>query len=158
MRESTRTGLHFGLTSGVITTLGLMVGLHAGTHSISAVVGGIVTIAIADSLSDALGIHIAKESESTATASEVWLATFATLLTKMLVTATFLVPVVLFSLNTAIIVGIFWGLGILVVLSVKLARIQGVKPWSVVMEHVAIAGFVIIVTHYVGDMVGRLFS
>ena len=33
MKHSVRTGLSFGLTSGVITTLGLMVGLHAGTHS-----------------------------------------------------------------------------------------------------------------------------
>lgn len=41
------TGVHFGLTSGVITTLGLMVGLHSGTHSLRAVAGGILTIAIA---------------------------------------------------------------------------------------------------------------
>ena len=32
MRESVKTGISFGLTSGVITTLGLMVGLHSGTH------------------------------------------------------------------------------------------------------------------------------
>jgi vacuolar iron transporter family protein len=54
-------GLSFGLTSGVITTLGLIVGLHAGTHSRAAVLGGIFTIAIADSLFDALGIHLAEE-------------------------------------------------------------------------------------------------
>ena len=32
MKESLKTGISFGLTSGVITTLGLMVGLHSGTH------------------------------------------------------------------------------------------------------------------------------
>ena len=39
-------------------TLGLMVGLHAGTHSMPAVLGGILTIAVADAMSDALGIHV----------------------------------------------------------------------------------------------------
>ena len=37
MRTSLKIGFSFGLTSGVITTLGLMVGLHAGTHSKSVV-------------------------------------------------------------------------------------------------------------------------
>ena len=40
MKASWKTGLSFGLTSGVITTLGLMVGLHAGTHSRAVVLGG----------------------------------------------------------------------------------------------------------------------
>jgi len=54
MRAPLRSGISFGLTSGVITTLGLMVGLQSGTQSRLAVVGGVLTIAIADALSDAL--------------------------------------------------------------------------------------------------------
>jgi hypothetical protein len=45
VRPSLRTGLSFGLTSGIITTLGLMVGLHAFSGSKLVVVGGILTIA-----------------------------------------------------------------------------------------------------------------
>ena len=56
--HSVTVGLSFGLTSGIITTLGLMVGLYSGTHSRLAVLGGILTIAIADSFSDALGYVI----------------------------------------------------------------------------------------------------
>jgi len=48
MKHQLKTGVSFGLTSGIITTLGLMVGLHSGTQSRIAVVGGILTIAIAD--------------------------------------------------------------------------------------------------------------
>lgn len=36
----------------------LMAGLHSGTHSRAIVIGGILTIAIADAMSDALGIHV----------------------------------------------------------------------------------------------------
>jgi len=64
MKDSLRTGVSFGLTSAVITTLGLMVGLQSGTHSKIVVLAGILTIAIADAFSDALGIHVSEEAES----------------------------------------------------------------------------------------------
>ena len=46
MKESVKKGFGFGLTSGVITTLGMMVGLNASTGSRTAVIGGIIAIAI----------------------------------------------------------------------------------------------------------------
>ena len=109
MKEAINSGLNFGLTSGVITTLGLMVGLHAGTQSTLAVVGGVITIAIADSLSDALGIHVAKEGEESSSDKEIWAATIMTFVAKFLMAITFLVPVLLLELNTAIIASIIWG-------------------------------------------------
>ena len=33
MKEQWKAGISFGLTSGAITTMGLMVGLHSGTHA-----------------------------------------------------------------------------------------------------------------------------
>ena len=56
----------FRVDLGVITTLGLIVGLHSGTHSRAIVIGGILTIAIADAMSDALGIHVSEESKNSA--------------------------------------------------------------------------------------------
>jgi len=64
MKVSVKKGFSFGLTSGIITTLGLMVGLNAGTHSKIVVIGGILSIAIADAFSDALGMHISEEAEN----------------------------------------------------------------------------------------------
>ncbi len=93
MKASFKTGLSFGLTSGVITTLGLMVGLHSGTHSRTVVIGGILTIAIADAMSDALGMHIAEESKNNGVVSEIWESTIATFGAKFLIALTFVVPV-----------------------------------------------------------------
>lgn len=157
MRESVKSGLNFGLTSGVITTLGLMVGLHAGTKSTLAVVGGIITIAIADSLSDALGIHISKEAEGSLSTREIWVATLVTFFTKMLMALTFVIPVLIFDLQPAIIIGVVWGLLVLVVLSFILAKQQNEKPALVIGEHLAIAVFVLISTHYVGDLIAEVF-
>jgi hypothetical protein len=89
MKSSLKTGLSFGLTSGVITTLGLMVGLHSGTHSRTVVIGGILTIAIADAMSDALGMHIAEESKNNGVVSEIWESTIATFVAKFLIALTF---------------------------------------------------------------------
>ncbi len=52
--KGARTGVFFGATSGVITTVGLIAGLYAGTESVVAVLGGILVIAVADAMSDAL--------------------------------------------------------------------------------------------------------
>lgn len=158
MKHSLKMGFSFGLISGIITTLGLIVGLHSGTHSRLAVIGGIITIAIADAFSDALGIHVSEESENKHTAKEIWESTFATFLTKFFFAATFLIPMLLFKLNLAIIISVIWGFSCLGVFSYIMARQQRVKPWKVVSEHVFIAILVVICTHYVGEWIGSMFG
>jgi VIT1/CCC1 family predicted Fe2+/Mn2+ transporter len=156
MKDGLRAGLNFGLTSGVITTLGLMVGLHSGTHSTLAVIGGILTIAIGDSMSDALGMHISKEGENVYSEKHLWVATLATLVSKFIVAGSFIIPVLVFELDVAILVSALWGLGILTGLSVYLARIQNTAVLKVVGEHVAIALLVIVLTHYAGVWVANM--
>ena len=156
MKESLRTGATFGLTSAVITTLGLMVGLHSGTHSKMVVLSGVLTIAIADAFSDALGIHISEESENVHTTMQIWVATVATFLAKFLFAMTFIVPVLLFSLSTAIAVSLIWGLSVLTVLSYIIAKSQSKPPWKIVGEHLVIALLVIAVTHLVGQWIETL--
>ena len=153
VKSSFKTGLSFGLTSGVITTLGLMVGLHSGTHSRTVVIGGIVTIAVADALSDALGIHIAEESKNNGNVSEIWESTIATFVAKFLIAMTFVAPVLLLPLEEAMKVSVVWGLSLLAALSYLLARAQQIPAWKVIAEHVIIGISVIASTHYVGDWI-----
>ena len=96
MRHSWKTGISFGMASGIITTMGLMVGLHSGTGSKPVVVGGILTIAMADAFSDALGIHISEESENRHSTREIWEASLATFLSKFFFASTFVVPLCCF--------------------------------------------------------------
>ncbi len=157
MNHSVKIGFSFGLTSGIITTLGLMVGLNSGTHSKLVVIGGVLTIAIADAFSDALGIHISEESENKHTTKEIWESTIATFVSKFAFAMTFVIPVLLFPLTTAIYVSIVWGFTLLGLFSFYIAKEQGVKPWKVVIEHLVIALAVIIITHYVGDWIAGTF-
>lgn len=158
MKHPLKVGFSFGLTSGIITTLGLMVGLHSSTHSRLVIIGGILTIAIADAFSDALGIHVSEESEAKHTTKEIWQSTIATFLTKFVFAMTFVVPILLLSLTTAIVVSIVWGLSLLGVFSYYIAKEQKAKPWRAVLEHLLIALVVIGITHYVGDWIGSTFG
>ena len=158
MRLSLKTGFSFGLTSGVITTLGLMVGLHSGTHSKLAVMGGILTIAIADSFSDALGIHISQESQNRHSRRSIWEATMATFLSKFVFALSFLTPILFFELSQAILISVIWGLSTLSVFSFIVARQQKENPWKAVIEHLVIGLVVILITHFVGDWIAVIFN
>ncbi len=158
MNHSLKVGLSFGVTSGIITTLGLMVGLNSGTNSRLVVIGGILIIAIADAFSDALGIHISEEFENKHTSKQIWAATMATFFSKFAFSITFVIPVLLLKLSTAIIVSVIWGFLVLSVLSYRISRAQKVNPWKVIGEHLLIAAVVITLTHYLGDWISLNFS
>jgi len=157
LKHSLKTGFSFGLTSGIITTLGLIVGLHSGTHSKAVVIGGILTIAIADAFSDALGIHMAEESELKHSDKEIWESTISTFFSKFLFALLFIVPILFLELSMAILVSVIFGLAILCIFSFKIAKGQKTKPEKVVLEHLIIALIVIILTHYIGDWISLTF-
>ena len=117
-----------------------------------------MTIAIADALSDALGIHVSEESEIKHSTKEIWESTIYTFFSKFIVALTFVVPVLLLSLSLAVIVNVVWGLSLLGVFSFFIAQEQKVHPWKVIGEHVIIAFIVIGISHYVGYWIGSIFS
>jgi VIT1/CCC1 family predicted Fe2+/Mn2+ transporter len=120
------------------------------------VIGGILIIAIADAFSDALGIHMSEESENRHSTKEIWESTIATFIAKFIFSSTFIIPLLLFPLNTAIVVSIFYGLILLSLFSFYMAKEQGEKSWKVIGEHLLIAIVVIVLTHYVGEWIGAL--
>jgi len=154
------TGVSFGLTSGVITALGMIVGLHSATSSRLAVIAGIVIMAIADGLSDAAGIHISEESEQEKgktkhSHKEIWLSTIFTFISVAGFTLTFAVPIFIFPLKTAVLVAIGWGMFLLIFLNYYIAKNKHENPIKFISEHVLLALFVIFVSHGVGHLVAR---
>jgi len=158
MRGSIKTGISFGLTSGIITTIGLMVGLNAGTGLKLVVIGGILTVAIADAFSDALGIHMAEESSKRNGHRYIWEATIATFLTKLIVAGSFIIPFLIWELSGAILAGLIWGAFLLIVFNFVLAKKRGENPFMVVGEHVLIAVIVVVIANFVGRWVGIWFG
>lgn len=155
---SIRKGFSFGLTSGIITTLGLVVGLDSATHSLLAVIGGILVIAIADAFSDALGMHISEESEIRHTEREIWESTAMTFISKFIFALTFVVPFLLLSPSMAIVASVLWGLSLIGILTYYIAKRERISPKKAIAEHLAIAVFVVIATHYVGYWTQLMFG
>lgn len=154
MKKYIRKGFGFGLTSGIITTLGLIVGLNSGTHSKQVVLGGILLIAVADALSDALGIHISEEAGSkTTTQSQIWASTISTTISKFLFALSFAVLALLFELSTAVLISIIWGICLLSVFSYYIAKKREESPFKAVFEHLLIAVVVIIITYFLGNWI-----
>lgn len=156
--DGARTGLFFGATSGVITTLGLITGLNAGTQSMTAVLGGILVISVADAMSDALGIHLAEEADPDMDHEQVWQATIMTFLTKFFFALSFVIPLLLLPLGPAVIASIIWGLSVIITLSYLLAKSRNESPWMIIVEHAGIAILVVILSHLIGSWVANTFA
>ncbi len=156
MNLSIKKGVGFGLTSGIITTLGLIVGLNSGTHSQAVIVGGIVIIAVSDALSDALGIHVSEEAENTHSRQKIWEATIFTFLAKFFFALTFMVPIMLLNLNQAIMACITWGALLLIVANFIIAKTNRDKPLAVITEHLFIATLVITASYFVGSLIKQI--
>lgn len=157
-------GISFGLTTSVITSLGMIAGLYSATASKLAVVSGIVVMAIADGLSDSISLHTVEEAEIDSdgkpvhTHAEVWLTTIFTFLAVALFSLSFVVPLVLLPLTPAVCVAIAWGIFLLAVLNYYVARARRENPVKPIAEHVLLAVGVVVVSHYVGRLVAILFG
>ncbi|MDD3374135.1 MAG: hypothetical protein PHY73_00205 [Candidatus Omnitrophica bacterium] len=158
MKHSIQKGFSFGLSSGIITTLGLIVGLYSGTGSKMVVIGGIITIAIADAFSDALGIHLSEEAEAVHTEREIWEATISTFVVKFCFAMIFVIPIILMEMLPAVFVSVAFGLLVLGVFSYYIAKKDKTNPVNVISEHLLIAVIVVIVTYYVGIWVSKVFK
>ena len=153
MKQSTKRGFGFGLTSGIITTLGILMGLYSTTQSKLIILVGIISVAIADAFSDALGIHLSEESNTKVKHSEVWKSTFATFFSKLIFAGILLIPVLIFDLKSAVLISSLLGIIILGIFSYKIANQRKENPFKKILEHVSIAILVIIITYSIGKVI-----
>ena len=153
MKKHTKKGLGFGLTSGVITTLGLIVGINIITQSRLAVIGSIITIAIADAVSDGFGIHIVEETNIKNSKRNIWLASFYTFLAKFIIAGSFIIPVTLFTLQQAITISIIWGYFLIIILSYYIANQRKESALKLISSHIAITSAVLLLVYYIGKII-----
>jgi len=157
--KSYEKGFGFGLTSGIVTTLGMMVGMMVGTGSKAAVIGAILLIAFGDSLSDAFAMHIAEESTTTERGGEhVWKATISTLVFKVFFGIIFIIPVLTMPLVPAIVLSIIVGAILISIFSFYFAMKQNERPIHVVFEHLVMMTVVLVLTFGIGKLVDFYFS
>ena len=137
--------------------MGLIVGLNAATAQKTAIVGSLLIVALADNLTDSLGVHIYQESERLAE-REAFRTTVANFATRLLVSLSFIAMVLLLPTPAAISLSIGWGLLLLASLSYLLAKARAANPISEICKHCAVALAVIALSTAVGIWIPRLLS
>jgi len=140
----------FGISSAVLTTLGIVVGLNSATSSLLAVIGGIVAVAIADSSSDSMGMYASKKAERSVSSATAFKSALNVFWAKLIFTLTFVIPFIIFPLPFAIYVCIIWGLILLTFVNIQIAFIQEESIPKTVIKNILIAIVIIIVSYFAG--------
>jgi len=114
-------------------------------------------IAVADSMSDALGIHIAEEFDGKNSFKDIWVATGSTFLFKFTFALLFIVWFLFFDTGLAVLISVIWGALLIVAFSYYLAKSNRVPAYEVILEHIVIMSAVIVVTYFVGNFIDKVF-
>jgi len=149
------------MTSGVLTTLGIMIGLYSSTHSAFVAAISILFIAVGDGIADAVSVHVSTEFENHYSTKQIWEATLVTFFSKFILTLTFIIPFAiahygLMTVQNAVIADIVWGVILVVGFNYYVTKLEKVKPYKVIIEHLAIMALVIVATYLLGQYVNTL--
>jgi VIT1/CCC1 family predicted Fe2+/Mn2+ transporter len=147
----------YGITSSVVTSLALIVGLDEITNPKMSIIGALLLIAIADNISDSLGIHIYRESAYSKAKNNIKVYTFSNFLTRLSITLLFVSLVMFLPIQYAILSSLVLGLSLLSILSYLIAVNQKTNPYLQIFQHVGIAIVVLITSHFVGQTIINMF-
>jgi VIT1/CCC1 family predicted Fe2+/Mn2+ transporter len=152
-----QTRFSFGATSAIITNLGIITGLDTLTHPKLSIIGALLVIALADNLSDSFGIHIYQESEHIGK-KEVWLSTLTNFLTRLFVSSTFIILIIVLPIRLAAVCSVIWGLFVLTFMTYTIAKHQKINPFSAIFVHLTIAVVVVVASNFIGAFVITRFQ
>lgn len=158
MKLPIRQGISFGITSGIVTTLGLIMGLYAGHNSASTLIEGILIIAVADSLSDSLSIHSSAEADTRFGKTKVWQTTIAAFLSKFILSLTFLIPFFFLPLTIAFFISLAWGIILIIFLSIFLAQNQQHSILQSIISHLILILSVLLVSNLIGKLISQILT
>jgi hypothetical protein len=147
----------FGSTSAVVTSIGLVVGFGSLHATRASLIASLLIIGIADNLTDSLSIHLYQESEGL-DAHEALVSTVSNFVTRLAITATFVVLAATLAHWWLIVSATAWGLGVLGTLTVTLAHERQSPVRRELLRHFAIAVVVIALSRVIGSFVGAHVS
>jgi predicted adenylyl cyclase CyaB len=148
--------LTFGITSGILTTVGVLVGMDSATSNRLSVIAGIVAIAVADSFSDAFGMYMSKVSERGTAPKQALRYALGTLAGKAFLPLTFIVPLLVLPLGMAVWIDLAWGATALALLSAEQAVVEQQSVARRIARNLGLALVIITNSFLAGKLVGQL--
>jgi VIT1/CCC1 family predicted Fe2+/Mn2+ transporter len=147
----------FGATSSTVTSLGLIFGLLESSNPRASIIGALLLIAVADNIADSLGFHIYRESASVQP-ERVGIFTVSNFLTRFGITGLFVVLFAFLPLQVAAAFCIVVGLAVLSFLSYLIGVHRKTHPLREVFIHLGVAIPVILISHFLGQLIFSLFG
>jgi VIT1/CCC1 family predicted Fe2+/Mn2+ transporter len=144
LAQNTRN-FSYGGTAAIVTSMSLIVGFDTAAMAKATILTGLLVVAIADNLTDSLSIHLYQESErlESRIAFHATLSNFAT---RLGLSFSFVVLVLLLPPSAAVITSIVWGLSLLSVLTYLIARDYGRSPIPEIAKHLLTTLAVILIS------------
>jgi vacuolar iron transporter family protein len=147
----------FGATSSTVTSLGIIFGFLSYSNPQASIIGSLLVIALADNIADSLGIYIYRET--TASKKEnTRMFTISNFVTRFGITLTFVAMFIILPLPWAATTCVVIGLGILVFLSYLIGVQRKTSTIKEILIHLGIAIPVIIISHFLGQLIFTIFG
>jgi vacuolar iron transporter family protein len=147
----------FGATSSTVTSLGIIFGLLTSGNPQASVIGSLLVIAVADNIADSLGIHIYRESTRTQK-ENTRMFTISNFITRFGITLTFVALFAFLPINYAAVACTIIGMSILVFLSYLIGVQTKTSTLREMLIHLGIAIPVIIISHFLGQLIFSIFG
>ncbi len=142
----------YGGTAGIVISTSLIMGLSAASATKVAIVSGLLIVAIADNLTDALSIHIYQESQQLEP-RKAFRLTLTNFGTRLLISLSFVSLVVFLPMKTAVIAAVIWGILLLSTLTYLIARERNINFVPEIIKHVSVAVIVILASQFIGKWI-----
>jgi hypothetical protein len=135
----------FGMISGVITGLGLIYGLYGANISKKPIIIGLLSIAISDSISDALGIYYGTNENK----NEAFLALFSKFIIPVIMAMNFY----LFNKKNAVIINTIFSFIILTYVNFKMEN----NTFNIeILYNLILTSIIIFIVYYAGIYINKL--
>jgi len=158
--DDLRQGIFFGVNSGVITTTGVLAGISQTSITPIYLIITIMSLAISDSASEAMGLFVSKKAEDLNDRTNGPLLSMISLsTTKFVIVSSFLLPL-LFTKSLKyyknLMWPLMWGLLILSFLDYNLSNQRNENFLTFYIPHVLVLVFVVFCSKYFGKVINSL--
>jgi len=143
----------FGATSAVTTSLAIIAGLGSTINPKISIVSTLLVLAIADNISDSLGIHVFQESQCKSPKDMKKVYTLTNFFARLSITLCFIFIILIFPIQNAIITAAILGLLIIAAMSYLIAKNQNTSPYKAILEHVGVAVVLMVISRFLVELI-----
>lgn len=142
-----------GVTSGIITTLGLMMGVNSSNPTRRSIMVAILAMAIGNSCSDAYSVYNARQAERGSNRRVAWRFALMTLAGEFVFTLSFVLAVAILPLSTGIIANLAWGTIALALFSAEQAVVGQKNVILSVGFNLGLAAAIVVLTSQIENII-----